>query len=189
MVTPYYNPNNNDNTGQFETVDGKCYTLWLFDNDITNLHSSVSATTDDPSPNEALWGRFNKEKAVDGYTCDLYDGHMYHSVDDPQNFLEIHFPTHVRVTGVLVKTRVAGFISFFANMEVRVGNYSGLGNVGLNTKIGNTVTSIVENELVRYDATSNPVVGKYVIIRQVAASGALYDHLIIQEMKVIGHVV
>ena len=182
-MAPYYNPDNNDNTGPSEvTIEGKCYTLWLFENDITHLHSMVSGTIHDTTHENS---RLSKEKAVDGYSCDMFDGHFYHSIHDPQNYLELQFPMHVRVTSVFVKTRMAGYPSFFVNMEVRVGNYSGLGNVGSNSKIGNTVTSTIENELVRFDATSNPVVGTSVIIHQVASSGIL----VMQEMKVIGHVV
>ena len=192
MVTPYYNPLNMDNTGlPQESVEETCYSLWLFENDITHLHTSIVATIHTIGRiDESVAGRVSKEKAVDGYACDTFDGHMYHSELDPQNFLEIEFPMYVCVTKVFVKTRTVGpYMRFFVNMEVRVGNYSGLGSVGLNTKIGNTVTSTVESELVTFDATSSPVVGKYVIIRQVAPSDTGRDHLIIPEMKIIGRVI
>ena len=193
-IAPYYNPDNNEYLGgpPAETVNGACYSLWIFENDITDYHSGILVDSVWP-PIYPTYNTMDKEKAVDGYSCDQSDNAYYHSAwwgHAGRNFFELEFPTHVRVTSVLFKPRIThlqGSPSHFINMETRVGNYSGYGNLAMNVKIGNTETFVGGDGLVKFDAAPNSIVGRFVIIHQTMPGGN--QLLIIEEMKVIGHVV
>ena len=191
-IAPYYNPDNMDDNGlPHETVNGNCYSLWIFENDITNYHSGIASGNFYPFT-AGFFNDFTDNKAVDGYSCDHSDNSYYHSGSGfaSDSYFELQFPTHVQVTSVLVKTRNApqNTAHYFYNMEMRVGNFSGLVNFGLNMKIGNTESFAGSDDFIRFDALTNPIVGLHVIIHQIIPVAGS-NFIVIEEMKVIGHII
>ena len=183
-VAPYYNPDNLDDNGPpHETVNGTCYSSWLYQNDITRFHSGIVSGSQFPTCN--YYNDFNTEKIVDGYSCDYSDNAYYRSESSSENdnYVELQFSNYVQVTSVLVKPRLAPHDHYFHNMETRVGNFSGFEKFGMNTKIGSTMTFTDGDDLVKFEAFPTPIVGKYVMIRSLYGS----DYIALEEMKVIGH--
>ena len=170
-----------------ETAPGKCYTLWLFENDITTVFTQIFGTA---PPNTG--GDKIISNAVDGYSCDVANKHYYHShgILTPVYF-ELRSLVNVKVSKILLKPRTAPSSGgpFFDNMEARVGNSPGIANFALNTKLGSTMSySPSPDEFIVFDGSSNPITGTIVMLKKIAFPGPK-GFVIIEELKVIGELI
>ena len=174
-----------------ETAPGICYTLWLFENDITEEFTHVLATIPGtPSFGVNQQGTLRAVNGVDGYSCDASTKHYYHSngLASPVYF-ELRSPITVKVSKILVKPRTSGAGPYFDNIQARVGNNEGIANFHLNQQIGNTATYSPPDEFIVYDGSSNPITGKVVILKRVGTLNPTKPYLAIEELIVIGEVV
>ena len=187
-VAPYFDPNFIEIEGPpKETAPGKCYTLWLFENDITPVFNETFATTKGiPFNGIAESGTLRIFNEIDGYSCDISGRHYYHSSGlETPTYYELRSPVNVKVSKIIVKPRTA-YDSHFDSIEARIGNVPRIANFDLNTKFGNTMDYSPTEEYIIYDGSSNPLTGTVVILKRLDYS--IKPYLVIEELKIIGEI-
>ena len=108
LVAPYFDPDEMDTTGPpKETAPGICYTLWLFENDVTTTFTGVVATgVPIPVQGIDLVGAYRALNAVDGYACIKGNTHYYHTKGGSiPLYFELRSQVNVKVYKIIIKPR------------------------------------------------------------------------------------